>query len=226
MFTPTVLADLKDLARLSTDVYVHSAEWTQYYEEKGDHAVCYGLKETDTTIDVVFRGSKSLRDWFNNFRALPTDHPQLGPVESGFVDGLQDVLTEIGDKLSHTEKRIRIGGHSLGGARAFLFSGLLTVNLVWPSIVAGFGSPKPGMRQFSNILSELPDVYCFRNGPDPVPELPLSLPEFPYELPRSPIGLRAAPTGWPDLIEWHAATLYQKAVTSITVEPTPARTAA
>lgn len=218
MFTAATLADLKDLAGLSTSIYVPSAEWTHYHEEKGDHAVCYGVKETDATIDVVFRGSKSWRDWFTNFRALPTDHPQLGPVESGFVDGLDKVLDETRDLLALTKKRVRLAGHGLGGDRALLFAGLLTANFIPLAIVAAFGAAKPGMRQLSNLLSELPDVYCFRNGPDPVPEMPLTLPDFPYEHPRSLIPLRAAPTGWPDLFEWHSVTLYQKAINGITLE--------
>lgn len=217
MLPSAAIPDLQALVRLAGDIYMTKAEWTHYYEAADAHGICYGILETDATFDIIFRGSRTLDDWWRDFKALPCDNPRLGGVESGFNEGLYDVFKDVLPALQKTQKRKRVGGHSLGGDRALLFAAEMLVAGVAPDFVAAFEPAKPGYRKLADILSSVPDLYTTRNGFDPVPEAPLTLPGFPYEMPRAPITLRAAPPGvmWPDPFAWHAISLCQKAVLAL-----------
>lgn len=119
---------------------------------------------------VIFRGSKSEQDWLRDFEASPVDHPQLGKVEEGFMDGMQDVFRWL--RVSGPPNPT-ITGHSLGGAHAAILAALCTSNDVpWQELVT-FGCPRPGYVQLRNILQNSGrPMTAYRDGKDIVPTEP------------------------------------------------------
>lgn len=151
-----------------------------------------GIKHYPTCTAIAFRGSTTLNDWFRDFRSWMINDPQLGGVEDGFITGLRDVMAHLIDEVERpTHNSLFITGHSLGAAEALLFGALIQVlgyGSVINSIMA-FGSPRPGGAKVKELLASIP-VFSYRNGADPVTEVPISIPEFePYMHPRDLIAI-------------------------------------
>jgi Lipase (class 3) len=85
--------------------------------------VAFGIKEYPEGIALIFRGSVTLQDWLRDAEAIadPSPHEGLGPVHPGFFAGLPELWTRL--KLRLTQKPCIVAGHSLGAARASLFTG-------------------------------------------------------------------------------------------------------
>lgn len=155
-----------------------------------------GIKHYEDCAVVAFRGSTTINDWLRDFRGWMIKDPQLGMVEDGFMAGLRDVLAHLIDEVNQPQpKHLFITGHSLGAAEALLFGALIqalgygaTIN----SIVV-FGSPRPAAAQVKQILDPI-TIFSYRNGIDPVPEVPVRIPEFePYVHPRDLIHVNYLP---------------------------------
>lgn len=225
MITAPAVPHLKQLVILANDIYTRADGWTHYYDAGTDHGVCFAVQDNGLYLDIIFRGSKTTQDWFRDFKARPVEHPVLGGVEEGFFEGLPDAVAELaailrGAKLAG--QKVRITGHSLGAARALLFAALLMAGGFVPDFVAAFAPPKPGFHKLAVVLSPIQDLYCFRNGIDPVPLVPPALPDAPYEQPRSLDLVRCAPAGmFPDLFAWHSCALYQKAIEALPMAEPP-----
>ena len=138
-----------------------------------------GVQANLTRIDgdyvVVLRGSLTAEDWVRDLDALPYHDSMLGWVHKGFNEGLIDIYKAIrnctgGEPISFT-------GHSLGGARARLLSGMCIINNIKVKNLVTFGSPKPAFIGLKDIIDNSGITHVsYRNNEDIVPTLPETLP--------------------------------------------------
>lgn len=200
-----MITDL-ELAQACADSYNPDTTWWRmsYRDE-----LWVALRQLPGGTAVVFRGSEVARDWLRDFRGLPWIHPALGPCHGGFLEDMDDAGAWVATSLP--EGPVAITGHSLGAARALILAGLLTAAGSRRIVrVATFGTPKPGFQQLSDIIMKggYP-VTCYRNGPDPVAEVPFTVaPMFPYVKPVADTPLHVAPAEAWDRMNWHHEQLY------------------
>lgn len=219
-----LITDL-DCAQACADVYPpdgltdHEKQFAishgQFNEFWAIDQVYVGLRHLASGADVfAFRGSVSEEDWIRDFEGWPRRHPLLGYCHNGFLENMDDLY----DKLLLAVDPARpfaIAGHSLGAARALIMAGIFTARGRPPALVVTFGTPRPGFQQLSGILNSggFP-IRCYRNGPDPVAEVPLKVPPLLlYQKPQADILLGSAPEFHPeDPFRWHSMPLYLEGV--------------
>lgn len=140
---------------------------------------------------VVFRGSQSAEDWLRDFDDVPVDHPIFGHVHAGFVAGMDDVYRELVPLA--TSARV-ITGHSLGAARAWLFAGFLAAAGRPAQQITVFGSPRPGFARLRDIIvAGGSSNASYRNGDDPVTEVPWLLGAYVRPVELTAIGISRTP---------------------------------
>ena len=141
-----------DIAALCLAIYPGQppVEW-DLLELPAD-GIAFGRKDFGTAAAVIFRGSVTLDDWLRDGEATadPFEHEGLGPVHPGFFAG----LTELWERLKPVlvEKPCIIAGHSLGAARASLFTGLMVLDDYLPVRRLCFGEPRPDFRRLAASL--------------------------------------------------------------------------
>ena len=158
-----------DLVQACSDAYtLHDEDWTHSWSTDDIHVRHRVIDGADI---VAFRGTKDTVDWLADLKAWPTDDPVLGMCHAGFLDGADRVFSEVLPVLGQT---IYVTGHSLGAARAVIFAALCRKAGRPPAAVVGFGCPRPGGSTLAGILEGTP-IRLYRNGLDPVTEVPLGL---------------------------------------------------
>lgn len=204
-----MISDL-ECAQAAADSYTPAPTWFKLSEAQG---IYVALRQVAGGTIVCFRGSVTAQDWLRDFEALPAEHPVLGWCEEGFLTGMDDVGAWVATNLP--EGSVAVTGHSLGAARAMILAGLLTsAGHVLERLVT-FGTPKPGFGKLSRILlaGAFP-ITCYKNGPDPVADVPLTLPGAPYCKPVVDTPLNVAPANAHDPFEFHHMPLYLQGVAS------------
>ena len=174
-------------------------------------AVTVGLSSANGMTCITFAGSESGLDWLRDFEAVPWEHPQLGVLHAGFWQGMEPAFEAL---RPHLCGPVAVQGHSLGCAHASILAGLCAVNGLRVDQLTLFAPPRPGYAQFRSIVQKhTGKVLAYRNGPDPVPEVPIPIPGFPWmqiadliHLEESPGGIEAL-----DPARWHSISLYRKA---------------
>ena len=148
---------------------------------------------------IAFRGTQpdKIADWVRDLDIWPTWRRGLGMCHRGFVTGAESVLSDI--LHSFEGGRLVITGHSLGGALALAFAGLLVRSSHPVEAVVTFGSPRLGFGRLQRLLSKT-TVRQYVDGNDLVPEVPR-----PYLHMRTPI---AVGTPLPDPFDAHAVARY------------------
>lgn len=136
----------------------------------------YVMSDSDNIV-VVFRGSDALADWFANFQAVYEQGPlENTQVHEGFQDALFPAVIAITQFLAQSarDKKIWITGHSLGGALASLFAGMLIENGYTVYGIYTFASPRPGDGAFARQLNQgvIGPHYRVVNAGDIVPHVP------------------------------------------------------
>ncbi len=132
----------------------------------------------DTHVIVAFRGSASLQDWFTNFQAVRDPGPLYRTkAHEGFQDALFPAvlgLTNAIESFRDKDQKLWLTGHSLGGALASLYSGMLIENGYPVYGLYHFGSPRPGDANFDKKLNKAIPGPHFRiaNVGDIVPHVP------------------------------------------------------
>ena len=205
-----MITDL-DLIRASCDTYDPTVRWDQSWVRDDIHVA---LRHSGDSDIIAFRGSVDEADWIADMQGWPSKHPQLGYCHSGFLTGMEDVYSELAMAVS-PDRPFAITGHSLGAARALILAGLFAVRGPKPLMVVTFGTPRPGMAKLSNILNTGGFfIKHFKNGPDPVAEVPLTLaPLWLYQKPQPDTPLSVAPADdADDPFHWHHAPLYLEGV--------------
>lgn len=195
-----------ELVQLCAAIYSPQAPgfWDHYYDGSASDGICAGIKDNA----LIFRGSVTSEDWERDFYAAmhtPIDHPQLGQIHAGFYEGLDVFLPQVFQLLGVNPV---FSGHSLGAARAWDAAALYIVEGGSPGHIGVFGSPRPGCQQLKDILAPY-SKSSYRNGLDPVPEVPFILPDFPVVAPLDPTPIRIVPTDWSEgFMAWHNINLY------------------
>jgi len=90
-----------------------------------------GYLPSNKTIYVVFRGSKSIRNWLTNVDTVTTEYKSYPEcncrVHKGFYDAEQRIIAEVLTEVKKLKKMFELSsyaiqttGHSLGAALALL----------------------------------------------------------------------------------------------------------
>lgn len=211
---PEVPSDL-DLCHLVDALYNDpAAPWDALFQPAEDDGVCCALRRLGDIDVVVFRGSETVQDWLRDFFALPhafTTHPQLGDVHAGFMAGMDDAFSHL---LPRLEKNVIVTGHSLGAARATLFSGLLAAAGRPPRRRVVFGEPRSGCAQLAALLAGVPG-RSFRTAGAGRHDLVTDVPtDPPFGRVTALTDLAASPpSGDPwGIFSYHHIQLYQAAL--------------
>lgn len=199
-----MITDL-DLAQACLDTYNDAAAWDNKWTI--DTVNVY-LRRVEQGAIIAFEGSNSEEDWLRDFQAWPRKHPLLGYCHSGFLQGADAVYTALAKVVDGS---FAITGHSLGAAEALICAGLFSAHGRPPTKILTFGTPRPGMARLSNILNTSGAfIKHYRNGPDPVADVPLSIaPLWLYQKPVMDTPLYVAPADDAhDPFHWHHMPLY------------------
>ena len=173
----------------------------------GELSALYTVSNNSRIIAIP--GTKrEIGEWLRDFDAMPTWDRDLGICHRGFRDGAWE-LYRRSPLTSHDFAGSVIVGHSLGGALALLLAGILTVEHCPPRAVVTFGAPRCGSWKLRRLLDWM-SLRLYRNGDDPVPDVPW-LPGL-YLHPRALI-----PIGEPDFdpLADHHITAYQRALEGV-----------
>jgi hypothetical protein len=207
-----------DLAQLCAASYDPSAVWDHSWTADDIHVTHKHVDDVDgfkSGVDIiVFRGSISFLDWWRDLEWLPHKHPRLGWCHAGFLRYMDLVFEEVNAVIG---RDVIVTGHSLGGARASILAGLLLDHGSQLVARVTFGSPKPGFRKLATIIQQSGcGSRSYRNGIDPVPEVPIAFSLLPYVDP-SPLllPLEISPAARAELpTSWHAIGNYVKGVSA------------
>lgn len=126
---------------------------------------------------VIFPGTASLADWKTDAQIRKTKWGINGEaVHRGFESAYRSVGSKIYGMIP-ANSRVRITGHSLGGALATLCADILIDGGCIIDSVYTFGSPRVGNGKFSRAYNERLADRTFRivNAGDPVPHVPWML---------------------------------------------------
>ncbi|MHB8391896.1 MAG: lipase family protein [Acidobacteriaceae bacterium] len=183
---------------------VWDAKWTG-----GNVYLC--LRRTAELDLFTFRGSDDDIDWLRDLQGWPALDPLVGYCHSGFLAGMQDATAEILKALSG--RPYALLGHSLGGSHANIAGGRLAALGTPPSAIICFGCPNPGFAKLSTILrGSGAYITLYRNGPDPVPDVPIYLPPlFDYQKPVPNTMVHGVPDDPDDVLAYHLIASYQRA---------------
>jgi hypothetical protein len=197
------------LAQLCADAYNPQAVWDTVWTADDIHVTHKIIEGTDI---IVFRGSVDFVDWLADFDALPHKHPRLGWCHAGFLRYMDLVFENI---MAVVGKEIIVTGHSLGAARASILAGLLIDHGSALKARVVFGEPRPAFRQLATIIQQSGcESRSYRNGADPVTQVPISFdPLLPYRHPSPLIDINVSPDpGDLSPLQYHHINLYVKGV--------------
>jgi len=164
-----------ELARFCSAIYTNALSF-DFVDEGTETGIFFAVKKLPDVDVVVFRGSTDAEDWWRDLDVQMVFEYGLGNVHAGFDKNIGMVYNLLNDKL---RPHPIITGHSLGAARAAIYSGFLTHYNNSPSAVALFGCPRAGAQALASATKDIP-ISSYRNRQDPVTDTPLTLPNFPY----------------------------------------------
>lgn len=211
-----------DIAQLCLDIYSGSDAFDQ--AELPDDGIAFGIKDLGPVVALIFRGSATLPDFIHDSEAIadPLEHDGLGPVHPGFFAGLPALWDRLENAL--TQKPCVVAGHSLGAARASLFTGLMVLANHPPVRRLCFGEPRSGFPQSASIIAEVrARSFCNGNGRahDLVTDLPFTtwVEDYVHATPLIPMGV---PPTVGDverylIFAWHPMALYARGTPAVTI---------
>jgi len=215
----------RDVANLCRDIYpggLPPSAWDLL--EVPDRGVAFGLKDFGNAIAVIFRGSTTFEDFVRDAEAVadPFEHAGLGPVHPGFFAGLPELWARLKPQLNN--RKCIVAGHSLGAARASLFTGLMILDNQPPLRLLCFGEPRPGFPKSAQIIATVRGRSYFNsNGRahDLVPDVPFTTFIEDYVHPTPLVPVTAPPTDR-DVMEylifaWHPMRLYASVTPDIPI---------
>ena len=152
-----------DLCRLVAQSYTR-ATWFA-----GELSARYTLVD-ERPIFAIPGTKREIGEWLRDFAAWPTWDGTLGICHAGFCAGAWELYRRA-PMASVNFSGAVIVGHSLGGALALLLGGILMARRTPPVAVVTFGAPRCGSWKLRRLLSPIA-VRSYRNGDDPVPDVP------------------------------------------------------
>jgi hypothetical protein len=216
------MATDRDIAQLCLDVYTGAGNWDQI--ELPADGIAFGVKDLGPVIALIFRGTTSLNDFVHDGECVadPLEHDGLGPVHPGFFEGLPELWMRLQNKL--TTKPCVVAGHSLGAARASLFTGLMILAGHPPVRRLCFGEPRPGFPQSANIIAEVrARSFCNGNGRahDLVTDVPFTtwVEDYVHATPLIPISAAPSEADVEQylIFAWHPMHLYASATPEVLI---------
>lgn len=178
----TVTAILDQYAWLYVEDPVPAGVWDRVFAVDGGYCA---TKEIDGVVYVMFRGSMTVLDWFDDVRSLviPCWDKELGPVHPGARRGVLSVKEQLDSLIG--DKPVVCVGHSLGAMHAAIYAAYRKVEGKVVQGLVMFGEPRPGGQKLSAILRFVPQM-SFRNtdpdGHDIVTDVPRYIIFlFPYQ---------------------------------------------
>lgn len=188
--------------------YDSSAIWDHVWQGDTDDQVYITLKKTPGYDVVSCRGSVTGLDWLRDGDARPYLFVPFGMVHDGFFLGIPQAYSEIKPLITQP---VVVVGHSLGGAHAQEIAGMFVTDDVLPAKVCCFGSPKVGYQKFAEVVAPIPNYTLYKNGPDYVTDVPLTLPLLPFMHARPLTEINVTPTtNELSLFAFHAISLYKE----------------
>lgn len=215
----------RDVANLCRDIYPGGAPPSAWdLLEVPETGIAFGLKDFGNAVAVIFRGSTTITDWLRDAEAVadPFEHAELGPVHPGFFAGLPELWARLKPRINN--KPCIVAGHSLGAARASLFTGLMIVDNQPPVRRLCFGEPRAGFPKAAQIIANVRGRSYFNgNGRahDVVTDVPFTTFIEDYVHPTPLIPVTAPPTD-ADVMEllifaWHPMPLYASVTPDIPI---------
>ena len=128
-------------------------------------------------INVIFRGSESLQDWYYDLNIFkrklddkyqPTEnkdvHVHYGFFKQLTINGSYDTILEtlISTLNDNHDYNIFISGHSLGGALCTLFGYLLSFEIPNHITIVSFASPRIGNSDWKHAFNHKSNLTHFR----------------------------------------------------------------
>lgn len=189
-----------------------------------DNAVRVFLDTSNPDFNTFeIQGTRDRIGWALDFIAAPHtpghEDADLGFLHLGFYLAAKSVTLKMSTVLA--SKPTGIVCHSLGGAIGLLNAVWLAAGGVPPLFVRAYAPPRVGGAKFVAAVAKLRNVIAYRNGDDPVPQVPFTLPDFPYEqIPLTHVGPVASPTNAfsflpPEIfrrVGFHHISAYQHAI--------------
>lgn len=152
-----------------------------WYVERKDTQVLMAINEEETEIDIVFRGTSTVKDWMTDaqFRLTGGVHSGVRSAYMVVADDIRNYLEKLYQKKA--EYSIYISGHSLGGGLAQQCASYL--HDIYPMDIAGvytYGSMKIFNREAANNYNQRLGHLTYRcvHGADVITGLPLTLKEI------------------------------------------------
>jgi hypothetical protein len=148
-------------------------------------------------LDVAIRGTRPtvLADWVRDVSGWPSysiQHPRLGGCHAGFLGAAVGLWGLLAPLVSG--RRVRLTGHSMGGADAVLIAGLMVDDAQPPELLVTWEAPRAGGHMLRAMLAGV-EVRQYKFGNDPVPDVPWA--PLIYEHVREPLIVIGEPMGDP-----------------------------
>lgn len=177
-----------------------------------------GVKLVGSRLHIVMQGTENLPGWLADADILPSHHPVLGRLHTGFWQNLpalmvllKPYIVQLILDLGGSVLEIEVEGHSKGAGEAVQLAGAMHAagyNVVQCYL---FACPNAGFSDFAAYMQANIPGLSLRNADsfdigDPVPMVPL--PPYSPAYPRTRFTL--APPGWDRvrLQDWHDGKLY------------------
>ena len=190
-----------------------------------DNAIRVFLDTSQPDFNVFeIEGTHDPIGWALDFLATPhtpgVEDTDLGFLHSGFYAATKSVTLKMSQVM--VSKPTGIVCHSLGGAIGLLAAAeFARYGDGAPLFVRAYAPPRVGGAKFVAAIAKLRNVIAYRNGDDPVPQVPFTLPDFPYEqIPLTHVGPAENPTNAfsflpPEIfrrVGFHHISAYQHAI--------------
>lgn len=208
------IALIKTASSLCRGIYAYPGEAPVEWDHFEDDVVCWGIKQVNGVCYVVFRGSCTPLDWVLDAVTWidPLRHAALGRVHPGFNFAIEAVWQNVKSIIGLSTPLV-VTGHSLGAARADILTAYANLDGRSPIARIVFGEPKPGFRDFADIVNRSPGIaYCNgdNNGHDLVTDVPFDFPPEEYErpLPLVRVSISPPPADKWGMFRYHHMRLY------------------
>lgn len=162
---------------------------TYTFDDNLDTQGYVGYLPSDTSIYIVYRGSSNIQNWMTNFQVAnikytPRCCGKDCTVHKGFYKAEQAVFPGILNEVKRLQRlyptyKVRLTGHSLGGALAMITANDLKLNNIG-SHVYTFGMPRAGDNIFSDCASTLFPHVRVTHLKDMVPHIPFESWEYKH----------------------------------------------
>lgn len=200
-----------EIVQKIADAYTPSldSQWGVVFREESTFGIHACLKDMGETILLVFRGSITPEDWLDDAISETTvtknRYPQLGEIPLGFGRGMVRFMGLVGPYL---KMPLIVAGHSLGAARAAIFTGMAVSSGLQVNKLVMCGCPRPGKLDLKNELKDIQKIN-FRNGNDFICNLPT---DPPFEQMENFTLVRGGQDLFPGLFMYHHIQFYVRGV--------------